>query len=134
MAAIADSCRASLAAVKASPRDIAAVACSAPGPLDHREGIVHEAPNVVGFIEYPLRRRLADALGLSEICVPELALSELGTEQQRSMLERLGCRIGQGHLFGRPMKPSELEDWLVSSRQAPVMILPFDDHAVYQPA
>src|SRR5690242_19942714 len=26
------------------------------------------------------------ALGLSEICVPELALSELGTEQQRSML------------------------------------------------
>ncbi|WP_284316048.1 putative bifunctional diguanylate cyclase/phosphodiesterase [Labrys miyagiensis] len=56
------------------------------------------------------------------------------TEQQRSMLERLGCRIGQGHLFGRPMKPSELEDWLVSSRQAPVMILPFSDHALYQPA
>lgn len=56
------------------------------------------------------------------------------TEQQRSMLERLGCRIGQGHLFGRPMKPSELEDWLVSCRQAPVMILPFDDHALYQPA
>src|SRR2546429_8946910 len=26
------------------------------------------------------------ALGLSEICVPELALSELGAEQQRSML------------------------------------------------
>src|SRR5205085_6932405 len=26
------------------------------------------------------------ALGLSEICVPELALSDLGTEQQRSML------------------------------------------------
>src|SRR3989442_4747764 len=26
------------------------------------------------------------ALGLSEICVPELALSDLGAEQQRSML------------------------------------------------
>ena len=69
VAAIAESCRASRAAVNAPVRDIAAVACSAPGPLDHRGGIVHEAPNVVGFIEYPLGPRLASALGLPEIYV-----------------------------------------------------------------
>jgi glucokinase len=67
VAAIADSTRASLAAVNASLRDIAAVACSAPGPLDHRGGIVHEAPNVVGFVEYPLGPRLAEALGIAAI-------------------------------------------------------------------
>jgi len=69
VAAIAESCRASRAAVNAPVRDIAAVACSAPGPLDHRGGIVHEAPNVVGFIEYPLGPRLATALEVPEIYV-----------------------------------------------------------------
>src|SRR6184192_3316950 len=69
VAAIAESTRASLAAVNASLGEIAAVACSAPGPLDHRGGIVHEAPNVVGFIEYPLGPRLATALEVPEIYV-----------------------------------------------------------------
>src|SRR5438094_9315354 len=67
VAAIAESTRASLAAVDASPGEIAAVACSAPGPLDHRGGIVHEAPNVVGFIDYPLGPRLAEELGVAAI-------------------------------------------------------------------
>src|SRR5438477_9311833 len=67
VAAIAESCHASLAAVSASLRDIAGVACSAPGPLDHRGGIVHEAPNVVGFIDYPLGPRLAEELGVAAI-------------------------------------------------------------------
>ena len=67
VAAIAESTRASLAAVNASLGEIAAVACSAPGPLDHRGGIVHEAPNVVGFIDYPLGPRLAEELGVAAI-------------------------------------------------------------------
>jgi glucokinase len=65
--AIAESTRTSLAAVGASLHEVAAVACSAPGPLDHRSGIVHEAPNVVGFIDFPLGSRLAEALGLEAI-------------------------------------------------------------------
>src|SRR5207248_1825929 len=36
-------------------------------PLDHRGGIVHEAPNVVGFIDYPLGPRLAEELGVAAI-------------------------------------------------------------------
>ena len=36
--------------------------CAAPGPLDHRTGLVHEAPNLVGFKELPLAERLSDAL------------------------------------------------------------------------
>lgn len=38
-------------------------ACSAPGPLDPRSGVVHEAPNLVGMVEYPLGQRLAAELG-----------------------------------------------------------------------
>jgi glucokinase len=55
--------------VSASPGDLAGAACSAPGPLDHKSGVVHEAPNVVGFVEFPLRRELANALGLASIYV-----------------------------------------------------------------
>ena len=42
--------------------EILAAGCAAPGPLDHRTGLVHEAPNLVGFIEFPLAMRLSDAL------------------------------------------------------------------------
>src|SRR5207237_333000 len=67
VAAIEGATRAPPAAVNASLGEIAAVACSAPGPLDHRGGIVHEAPNVVGFIDYPLGPRLAEELGVAAI-------------------------------------------------------------------
>lgn len=43
--------------------DIAVAACSAPGPLDFRRGIVHQAPNLVGMTEFPLADRLSAALG-----------------------------------------------------------------------
>jgi glucokinase len=53
--------------VGATPKELTGVACSAPGPLDHIKGIVHEAPNVVGFVEFPLGPKLAKELGLDAI-------------------------------------------------------------------
>lgn len=43
---------------------IAGVGIGAPGPMSHARGIVHAAPNLPGFVNVPLRDRLAARLGL----------------------------------------------------------------------
>ncbi|MDP9252955.1 MAG: ROK family protein [Chloroflexota bacterium] len=60
--ALADSARACARDAGIPLHEIVAVGCAAPGPLDHRTGVVHEAPNLVGFKEFPLGTRLSDAL------------------------------------------------------------------------
>jgi len=65
VSAIADSARAALAAAKAAVREVAAAGCAAPGPLDHMRGLVHDAPNIPGFRDFPLADRLRDALGVA---------------------------------------------------------------------
>ena len=56
----------------------------------------------------------------------ELGLSVLAerieTEAQRSVLEELGCDLGQGYLLGRPMEPEALQlpATLIRRRSAPV--------------
>ena len=62
MRALADSAHASAREAGLPLHELLAVGCAAPGPLDHRTGLVHEAPNLVGFIEFPLAARLSDAL------------------------------------------------------------------------
>lgn len=57
------SARASISAAGIDERDIVMVACSAPGPLDPRTGVVHEAPNLAGMVEFPLGSRLSERLG-----------------------------------------------------------------------
>ena len=57
-----DSARASARDAGLPLHELLAIGCAAPGPLDHRTGLVHEAPNLVGFIEFPLAARLSDAL------------------------------------------------------------------------
>jgi glucokinase len=53
----------SLRRVSADVRSIAAIGVSAPGPLDHRRGVIHEAPNIPGFEEIPLAAELSGDLG-----------------------------------------------------------------------
>jgi glucokinase len=62
VSALADSARASASEAGLPLHEIVAAGCAAPGPLDHRTGLVHEAPNLVGFKEFPLALRLHDAL------------------------------------------------------------------------
>lgn len=45
-----------------SLRDVVAVGCSAPGPLDHATGFVHVAPNIAGFENVPLAKLLSEGL------------------------------------------------------------------------
>lgn len=61
--AIAASARAAVAAAGLDLASVAAAGCSAPGPLDHRTGIVHETPNIGGLQETPLARLISEALG-----------------------------------------------------------------------
>jgi glucokinase len=61
--ALAESARTTARDAGIPLHELVAVGCAAPGPLDHRTGLVHEAPNLVGFIEFPLAARLSDALG-----------------------------------------------------------------------
>ncbi len=44
--------------------ELAAVGIGAPGPLDWRTGVIHEAPNLPGWREVPLVDRVAEAVGL----------------------------------------------------------------------
>ncbi len=60
--ALDDSARATAREAGIPLHELLAVACAAPGPLDHRTGVVHEAPNLAGFNEIPLAARLSDAL------------------------------------------------------------------------
>jgi glucokinase len=67
IAAIAESSRAALASLGTSPRELAGAACSAPGPLDHVRGIVHDAPNISGFANVELSAGVAKALGIEAV-------------------------------------------------------------------
>jgi len=65
VSALNASARAALAAAEVSTHDIVAAGCAAPGPLDHLSGVIHEAPNIAGFVDFPLADRLRDALELT---------------------------------------------------------------------
>src|SRR5207253_10072478 len=58
------------------------------GPLAATLAELQRTTGYRGRVHLTMARTISSpvALGLSEICVPELALSELGAEQQRSML------------------------------------------------
>jgi glucokinase len=50
-----------------SLHELAGAACSAPGPLDHVRGIVHDAPNIKGFVNVELSAGLARGLGIDAV-------------------------------------------------------------------
>ncbi|HET8567497.1 MAG TPA: ROK family protein [Candidatus Limnocylindria bacterium] len=69
VAQIAASARRSMSDAGLTTSDVIAGCCSAPGPLDHRTGIVHQAPNLVGMVEFPLADRLSRALDGTRVYV-----------------------------------------------------------------
>jgi glucokinase len=76
---MAESARATARDAGIPLHELVAVGCSCPGPLDHRTGLVHEAPNVVGFTEFPLGARLTDALdGLTVFVDRDTAMAAIG--------------------------------------------------------
>jgi diguanylate cyclase (GGDEF)-like protein len=62
----------------------------------------HDRQSIVGAIV-----AMGDALGL------DVLAEGVETPEQMSVLRRLGCRYGQGFLFGRPVPPAAVPDLLV---------------------
>lgn len=54
-------------AVRQSGLAVAVAGVGTPGPLDFAEGVVRFAPNIPGLVDYPLRERLEDWLGMRVI-------------------------------------------------------------------
>jgi glucokinase len=65
VAALIDSARAACAAAGMGIGDIAAAGLSAPGPLDHRTGVILTTQNIAGFANsnFPIAERVANGLG-----------------------------------------------------------------------
>ncbi|HEY3217999.1 MAG TPA: ROK family protein [Candidatus Limnocylindria bacterium] len=63
VAAIVASARDAMTRARVGPREVVAIGCSSPGPLDHLTGVVLETPNLVGFRDVRLADRVAEAIG-----------------------------------------------------------------------
>ncbi|MDX1564411.1 MAG: ROK family protein [Phycisphaeraceae bacterium] len=44
-------------------QDLAAIGAGVPGPLDSKRGVIHSAPNLPGWVNIPLKEKLAEKLG-----------------------------------------------------------------------
>ena len=61
-----------------SPADVVAGGCSAPGPLDHKTGVVIQTQNVVGFTNMPIAKRLSDGLGVNVFLDRDTCMAAIG--------------------------------------------------------
>jgi len=81
VAALVASVRAALDAAGLATADIAAAGLSAPGPLDHRTGIILTTQNIAGFVDanFPIAARLAADLGGPQVFVDrDTAMAAIG--------------------------------------------------------
>ncbi len=73
--------------------------------------------------ERPESAKIVDAIiGLSRSLGVDTVAEGVETELQASTLKQLGCKLGQGYLFGRPVPAKELNDRVVLAKNtmAPV--------------
>lgn len=64
------------------------------------------------------RKIVASVIGLGHSLGMTVVAEGVETEEQASILRRLGCDLGQGYLFGKPMVGDETGRMLNTSRQA----------------
>jgi glucokinase len=69
MQAMASAARQATAAAGISMSQVTGIGMGAPGPLDLEAGVVRSAPNMAGWIDVPIRRRVSELLG--QPCVLE---------------------------------------------------------------
>lgn len=68
--------------------EVQGVGVAAPGPLDPYQGIIFNAPNIEGWIDFPLQARLEEALGVRVAIGNDANLAALGESSYGA---------GQGH-------------------------------------
>lgn len=84
-------------------QDIEGIGVGAPGPLSHERGIVYNAPNLPGWVNVPLRKRLSELTGLPVVVENDANAAAFGEfvagadRGVRSLvLLTLGTGIGSG--------------------------------------
>ncbi len=84
-------------------QQVAAVGVGAPGPMSRQEGVIHQAPNLPGFVHFPMRDRLAELIGLPVVLENDANAAAFGEftagagRQVRDMVMlTLGTGIGGG--------------------------------------
>ena len=58
--------------------DVVAGGISAPGPLDHKTGVVIQTQNIVGFTNMPIAKRLTDGLGVTVFLDRDTCMAAIG--------------------------------------------------------
>src|ERR1043166_545836 len=88
-------------------REVVAVGVGMPGTLDVANGIVHAAPNLPGWLEFPLVRKLSAAIGLPVTLENDANCAAIGEHTcgagaglQHMVLLTLGTGIGGGMILG----------------------------------
>ena len=70
----------------------------------------------VSDLDHPSSRNIvASIVGLCRNLELECIVEGVETAKQHAILRKIGCRIFQGYLFGRPMPGSELPAYLANS-------------------
>lgn len=82
---------------------VSAIGVGMPGTLDAKRGIVHAAPNLPGWVEYPLVQNLTAAMGLPAFLENDANCAALGeyargagSGMQHMVLLTLGTGVGGG--------------------------------------
>jgi len=80
-------------------QDILGLGVGAPGPMSHREGIIHHAPNLPGWVKVPLRDRLAALSGLNVVLENDAnaaAFGEYAAGAGRGVRDMVMLTLGTG--------------------------------------
>ncbi len=95
------------ALIAESPDAITAIGVGCPGPLSSEAGIVIEAPNLPGWEQFPLRDRLAEAMGLPVALHNDANAATwgefwrgAGREARTIVMYTLGTGVGGGLVIG----------------------------------
>lgn len=88
-------------------RDVVAVGIGSPGPLNTAKGIILDSPNIKGMVNFPLRDRVCERLGLPGVLVNDANaaaygeyLCGAGHHQGDMVLLTLGTGVGSGIVLG----------------------------------
>ena len=75
------------------------------------------------LLERPQSAKIVDAIvGLSRSLGVDTVAEGVETEPQANMLQRLGCKMGQGYLFGRPVPAKELNERVALAKNVVVPV------------
>lgn len=65
----------------------------------------------------PSRALVETIVGLAQHLNLEVVAEGVETAEQCTILKQLGCHIGQGYYFSKPIPPHDLERFLLKLRQ-----------------